>query len=265
MDSSNFVLTADHTAVNPGSYLEGQLFYDYVLDTFYTLTSGALVLITDDRYYAKAGRDTLKFEHVHFALNNRRIDPSVSNIIELFILTQNYDTAFRAWLANGQSGTMPQPPSSDDLSLAYGNLDNFKGFSDEIIYFPVKYRTLFGATADPLYQATFKVVKNTASVISDNEVKTKLISYVNQYFALGNFDFGDTFYFTELVAYLHKNMAGIANSIVIVPNDPTLTFGGLFEIRSQTNELFISTATVSDVDIVQGISSENIKASGAIS
>ena len=59
-------------------------------------------------------------------------------------------------------------------------------------------------------------------------------------------------------------MAGIANSIVIVPNDSNLTFGGLFEIKSQNDELFISTATVSNVDIIQGISTETIRASGGV-
>lgn len=261
----NFVLTSDHYSIDIANYLEGQLFYEYTTDEFYQLTNEELVLLDSTLYQAKYGRDNLNFEHTHFALNNRRIDPSSSNIIELYILTQNYDTNFRAWLANGQIGDMPMPPTSDDLNIAYSSLYNYKSISDEIIFKPVKYRTLFGTTADPKYQATFKVIKNTSSVVSDNEVKTKLIQYVNDYFALGNFDFGDTFYFTELVAYLHKEMAGIANSIVIVPNDANLTFGGLFEIKSQNDELFISTATVLNVDIIQGISSETIRASGGVS
>ena len=259
------IVTADHTLIDPTQYLNGQIYYDYTLDTFYEQIDNSLVAITDSSYIAKVGRDKLKFEHVHYALNNRRIDPSLSNIIELYILTQNYDTDFRSWLSNGQIGDMPMPPTSDELSLAYGNLNNYKAISDEIIFFPVKYRTLFGANADAQYQATFKVIKNSNAVISDNEVKTKVIYWINQYFALGNFDFGDKFYFTELVSYIHKNMAGIINSVVIVPNDPALTFGGLFEIQSQPTEIFISTATVNDVYVVQGISSQNINASGAIS
>jgi len=265
IDDSNIIVTADHTLIDPTQYLNGQIYYDYTLDTFYEQIDNLLVAITDSSYIAKVGRDKLKFEHVHYALNNRRIDPSLSNIIELYILTQNYDTDFRSWLSNGQIGDMPMPPTSDELSLAYGNLNNYKAISDEIIFFPVKYRTLFGANADAQYQATFKVIKNSNAVISDNEVKTKVIYWINQYFALGNFDFGDKFYFTELVSYIHKNMAGIINSVVIVPNDPALTFGGLFEIQSQPTEIFISTATVNDVYVVQGISSQNINASGAIS
>ena len=81
---------------------------------------------------------------------------------------------------------------------------------------------------------------------------------------MGNFDFGDIFYFTELVGYLHQQMAGLVNSIVIVPNDSELTFGGLFEIKSESNELFISTASVNNVDIIQGISTETIRASGEV-
>jgi hypothetical protein len=264
ISKNNFVLVADHYTIDIIDYLEGQLFYEYTTNSFYQLTNEELVLLDSSLYQAKYGRDNLNFEHTHFALNNRRIDPSVSNIIELYILTQNYDTNFRAWLSNGQIGSMPVPPTSDDLNIAYSSLYNYKSISDEIIFKPVKYRTLFGITADIKYQATFKVIKNASSVVGDNEVKTRLIQYVNDYFSLGNFDFGDTFYFTELVAHLHKNMAGIANSIVIVPNDATLAFGSLFEIKSQSDELFISTATVSNVDIIQGISTETIRASGGV-
>ena len=265
ISKDNFVNISDHYAIDAADYLEGQLFYEYTSNSFYQATSGEIVLLDSTLYQAKYGRDSLNFEHTHYALNNRRIDPSVSNIIELYILTQNYDTNFRAWLLNGQVDEMPIPPTSDDLNIAYSSLYNYKSISDEIIFKPVKYRTLFGATADTRYRATFKVIKNASIVVSDNEVKTKLIQYVNEYFALGNFDFGDTFYFTELVAYLHKNMAGLANSIVIVPDDANLTFGGLFEIKSQSDELFISTATVSNVDIIQGISTETIRASGGVS
>lgn len=264
INKNNFIITNNHSILTLSNYINGQLVYDYTVDKFYKLNSGSLIEITDGSYVAKVGRDDLNFEHIHYALNNKRIDPSSSNIMELYVLTQNYDTAFRAWIYNGQIGSMPIPPSSDDLNLSYGSLENYKSISDEIVFFPVTYKSLFGSTADPQYQAMFKVIKNTNATVSDNEIKSTLISYINQYFSLGNFDFGDTFYFTELVSYLHQNMSGIANSIVIVPNDPALSFGGLFEIKSQANELFISTATVENVSIIQGISSENIKASGAI-
>jgi len=264
INKNNFIVIGDHNTIFAPDYLEGQLFYEYTTDRFFKIQENDIIEILDDLYISKYGRDDLNFEHTHFALNNRRIDPSSSNIIELYILTQNYDTNFRAWLRNGQITDMPAPPTSDDLNIAYSNLYDYKSISDELIFKPVKYRTLFGNTADTKYQATFKVIKNSASVISDNEVKTMLIFNIDEYFSLGNFDFGETFYFTELVAYLHQKMAGLVNSIVIVPNDADLAFGGLFEIKSENNELFISTATVNDVDIIQGISTETIKAIGEV-
>lgn len=264
ISKDNFIITADHNLITTTDYLDGQLFYEYPTNLFYQLENYSLTELDSSLYQAKYGRDDLNFEHTHFALNNKRIDPSASNVIELYILTQNYDTNFRAWLKNGQIDGMPTPPTSDDLNIAYSSLYDYKSISDEIVFRPVRYRTLFGATAEPKYQATFKVIKNTSNVVSDNEVKTKLIAHINEYFALGNFDFGDTFYFTELVGYLHQQMAGLVNSIVIVPNDSELTFGGLFEIKSESNELFISTATVNNVDIIQGISTETIRASGEV-
>ena len=53
--------------------------------------------------------------------------------------------------------------------------------------------------------------------ISDNEIKTRVISAINTYFNIENWDFGDTFYFTELSSYIHPNVGNtIGGSIVIV-------------------------------------------------
>jgi hypothetical protein len=40
---------------------------------------------------------------------------------------------------------------------------------------------------------------------------------------------------------------------VLVPADNTATFGSLYEIRCQPNEIFLSAATVDNVQIVQGV------------
>ena len=56
-------------------------------------------------------------------------------------------------------------------------------------------------------QAIFKVVKNPDLVLNDNDIKSRIIAAVNQYFALENWDFGDKFFFSEMANYviLHDN------------------------------------------------------------
>jgi hypothetical protein len=47
--------------------------------------------------------------------------------------------------------------------------------------------------------------------------------------------------------------------LVIVPRQPTQTFGSLFEIQSANDEIFVSGATVDDVVIVSAISASEIR------
>jgi hypothetical protein len=132
--------------------------------------------------------------------------------------------------------------------------------SDEIIYHPVSYTILFGSSAPSELQATFKVVKNPAQVISDNDVKTQVISAINRFFAVQNWEFGDTFYFTELSAYVINQLAPNIVNFVIVPNQANMNFGSLFEITSNSDRLFISSATVDNIEIISGITTSNVKA-----
>ena len=106
-------------------------------------------------------------------------------------------------------------------------MNNIKSLSDEIIYHPVKYKILFGTKADAEFQADFKIVKNPDIVINDNEIKSRVISAINEFFALDNWDFGETFYFTELTAYVMQQLAPNIVTFVIVPKQIDQTFGSL--------------------------------------
>ena len=119
---------------------------------------------------------------------------------------------------------------------------------------------LFGSSASPELQATFKVVKNPSQVVSDNDIKSRVVNAINQFFLLSNWDFGDTFYFTELSTYVVTQLTPDISSFVIVPKQSGLSFGSLFEIKSGSNELFISSAIVDDVEIILGITASTIKA-----
>ena len=57
---------------------------------------------------------------------------------------------------------------------------------------------LFGENASADLQATFKIVKNSEEVTNDADIKSRVILAINEFFALENWNFGDSFYFTEL-------------------------------------------------------------------
>ena len=187
----------------------------------------------------------------------------MSNLVDVYLLERTYDNLFRIYLQDG--GVKPSTSTADQLRINYsGKLNPLKSLSDQIIYHPVKYRILFGTNADEDLQATFKVVKNTKTNVTDAVIKTRTIAAINEFFALDNWDFGDTFYFTELAAYVHNQLAPDLLTVVIVPNQSGQGFGSLFQLNSATDEIFISGATVDDVSIITALGANQLATSGTV-
>jgi hypothetical protein len=259
----NILIFDSETAIDPlSSYNAGQVFYFVDSQLFKVLANDELALSAD--YKAYIGRDELKFQYIHAADNTSRIDPSSSNIIDVYFLTKAYDTQFRLFL-DGAIASNPLPPSSDSLYRNYNNdLEKIKSISDEIIYHPVKYKILFGSSADTSLQAVFKIVKNPDLVLNDNNIKTRVITAINQYFALENWEFGETFYFSELATYVVNQLAPDLVTLVVVPVQVDQSFGSLFEIKSESDEIFISGANVDNIEIIDGITATKLQATGQI-
>lgn len=238
----------------------GQYFYFVDTNVVKKLDLKTSTLLVTLDYKVYSGRNNLKFQYIHSADYESRIDAGASNIIDTYVLTKTYDTNFRQWLS-GALATQPLPPATDELyDIMSPGLNLIKSISDEIVYHPVGYKILFGSTASSELQASFKVIKNSSQVISDNDIKARVITAINQFFSLENWDFGDTFYFTELSTYVVTQLAPDISSFVIVPRQGGLSFGSLFEIKSASNQLFINSATVDDIEIISGITSSIIKA-----
>jgi hypothetical protein len=217
-------------------------------------------LLYRPEYRANIGRDKLKFHYIHNANADRRIDPSSSNIMDVYLLTRNYDTEYRNFLQG--ISEEPELPTSEQLRIAYGApLNLIKTVSDEIIYHPVKYKVLFGKTAEPKLQAVFKVVKNVTKSINDNDLKVRIITAMNEFFDVNNWDFGDRFYLGEMIAYVTSQTTPDISNFVIVPKQADQVFGSLFEIQSRYDELFVSGATVDDIEIVTAITANEINVS----
>ena len=58
-----------------------------------------------------------------------------------------------------------------------------------------------------IYKQHLKLLK-TDEVTNDADIKSRVIAAINEFFALlENWDFGDSFYFTELTAYVMLELA----------------------------------------------------------
>jgi len=246
------------------TFSNGKLVYIINEDLVKTFNSATTGFTINTEYRAYQGRNLIKFQYIHAADESSRLDPAATNIVDVYMLTRSYDTDYRRWL-RGEINSKPLPLSSDSLFVNFGsNLNKIKSVSDEIIYHPVKYKNVFGTTADTSLQATFKIVKSQGVSVSDSDIKTAVINAINEFFAIENWEFGDTFYFGELATYVMNKLSPNLANIVLVPKQEGLSFGSLYEIKSNSDEIFVSSATVDDVEIISEITASRIRASGTV-
>jgi hypothetical protein len=246
---------------NISLYATGTIFYATAENAFYESTGTSATLVTN--YIARVGRQNLQFQYKHNAANNRRIDPSPNNLIDFYILTKTYSNDYFSYITD-TSGRIKQPvaPSIDEIKTEFGSIELFKTISDSIIYNPAVFKPLFGNKADAALRATFKVIKNPNVTISDNEIKSQVIAAINTYFDINNWDFGETFYFSELSAYLHTSLVPNVSSIVIVPSNTGSQFGTLYQINADPDEILVSAATVDNVQIISAITAAQLNITG---
>jgi hypothetical protein len=248
-------------------YPIGTVFYATGTNLFYQTSAivgsvPTVLQLTDvsNSYFVQNGRQTMNFQYRHNSSNTTRIDPGTTNIIDMYLVTQAYYTAYQNWI-NDTTGTVPMPaqPTIQQLQQSYGALDDFKMISDSMILNSVTFKPLFGTKASPELRGAIKVIKNSNVTVSDSQIRSSVLSALNNYFTLDNWSFGDTFYFSELTAYLHVELAGLISSVVLVPADPDQTFGDLYEIRSQPNEIFVNGATTSDIVVISALTPQALQ------
>jgi hypothetical protein len=256
---------ADFFATKFSTVSDGDLFYFYdkSVNVVKFWDSANNRLTYTDEYFARVGRSGLKFQYTHNSGSNRRIDPSKSNFIDIYVLTTGYDNDIRSWLS-GSATTEPLAPTSFNLEQNYFSyLEPIKAISDEIIFHPIKYKILFGSKAHTSLQAKFKAVKNSNKITSDNDLKTRILIAINEFFALQNWDFGQSFYFSELSTYVMNQLSPDITNFVITPKS-TGSFGSLYEIACQPNEIFISGTEIADIEIIDAITASQLKTASSI-
>lgn len=261
--SSNVVYsyqTKSQIEVVKYDYPLGTLFYAYSENLFYktiqdqTVTTPFYILTTQSQYSMQPGRQGLSYQYRHNSNNTARIDPVTTNIIDLYVVTQSYYTAYQNYIVD-TTNTIPEPtrPTISELQQEYGEVQNYKMLSDAVILNSVVFKPLFGPKADPALRSTVKVIKAPLVNASDSEIRSAVLSAMNDYFNVNFWNFGDTFYFSELTAYLHASVGELISSVVLVPNDPTMSFGDLYEIKCMPYEIFVNAATANDVVVIPAL------------
>jgi hypothetical protein len=270
-DSEMFKSYPSPEFVSEDMRIDGDLYYFYndeynVVNRYSAVNSIDSInspWVYESKYIAFLGRSNLKFHYVHNSGQDRRLDPGKSNIIDVYLLTSSYNNDYRTWI-NSQTGSEPLPPTISDLESNYFEvLQPIKTISDEMVFHSAKYKVLFGASAVSELQATFKAVRNPNRILGDNNLKTSILSAIQQFFSLDNWDFGQSFYFSELSTYVMNLLTPDITNFVIVPKFPSNSFGSLYEVTCLTYEIFISGAGINDIEIIDAITPTQIK-SGSI-
>ena len=264
--------TKDAIELVKSQFINGQIFYAYESGLFYELiisnVNGIIqrTIIPRADFIVQVGRQDLYFQYRHNSGLTNVIDPGITNIIDVYIVNQEYYTAYQNYIKDTtDSVPEPAPPTINELSLAYSGLNDYKMISDNMILNSVVFKPLFGAKAVPELRGTIKVVRASKTTASISEIKSRVVASINEYFTIDKWDFGNSFFFSELAAYLHKELGSIISSVVLVPLNPLKSFGDLYEIRSAANEIFVSAATVSDIEVIDALTQSNIRSQTAVS
>ncbi len=206
----------------------------------------------------EVGREGLNFAWFHRTPRYHLIDPAASNIIDTYIIQRGYYIMNRLWLSDRISQP-PELPTSQKLRTDYAKLLESKMISDTIILHPGKIKIIIGKKASPELRAVIKVVRPSFKTLTNNQVKARIVDLVNEYFDIGKWEFGETFYFSELASYIHSNLSTEVDSVVIVPLGLNQSYGDLQQIFAKEDEIIQPSISVDDVEIVESLNPRILK------
>lgn len=224
---------------------------------YWDAKNGKMTRFTKDEWYTETGKSNIKFIWQHYASSNYVIDPCPTNIIDIYTLTTDYYNKVKTWVLNGKKEAFPKLPSSYELKSMFSELEKYNMVSDTIVWHPVKYKLLFGNQADDMFKANFRVIKNSNSTMSDNEIKQKVIEAIDEFFE--KMEAGQKFFFTKLASHIDSKLQSNIGTVVIVPAYSDDKFGNLFEINCEEDEIMLSSATIENVQIINKITNHNIR------
>lgn len=208
----------------------------------------------------RRGRGNLNFLWMHRAGRFNIVDPTTTNINDMFVVTRSYYNQYQRWL-RGEVPTPPRVPSSTELFGTYAKLLDNKMISDTVIMHPGKIKLLFGAKAQPELRASIKVIKSKHTQLTDNQVKIRVVNAVRDFFNISVWEFGETFYYSELDNHIQQRLKSDIVSTVLVPAYTSHTFGELYQVMSREDEILQVDVSIGDIEVVNSLNAVNIRQS----
>jgi hypothetical protein len=211
-------------------------------------------------YRRNRGRSGMNFAWQHRSPRGNLIDPSPTNINDMFVVTRGYYDALKDWTRG--IGAEPTSPTALQLRNDYKDILENKMISDTVVIHPGRFKVLFGPLAVPELQATIKVIRSSASSMTDNEIKLAIVEAVRNFFELEFWEFGETFNFSELASVIHGVLVNEVSSVVLVPTNGTNSFGDLLQVVPREDEFFIPNITTDQVELVDFLNPQTLRQCG---
>lgn len=203
------------------------------------------------------GRGMFNYMWTHRTPDSVLVNPSPTNIHDMFIITSSYYNLITSWL-KGELTQKPLPPTSTALALQYQHILDKKMVSDTVIMKCGSIKLLFGNKADNELRAKFHVVRSSESRKTDNNLKASVSALINEFFNITQWEFGETFFFSELEHYVMSNMGSDIRSILLVPIHPNFTYGDLLQISCREDEVLLGYVTDDDISIASSITPQSL-------
>ena len=212
----------------------------------------------DQLWKRESGVEGVNFAWFHRTPRYHLTDPAASNIIDTYIITRGYARNIRLWL-NGQLDSKPEAPTPFQLRSDYQDLLENKMISDTVILHTGAIKVILGPKADPELQGTIKVIRSADRSLSNTQIKTTIVNVVREFFDITKWEFGETFYFSELAATIHAELPAALDSVVLVPTLNTNQFGDLYQVFTKEDEIIQVDFSVNQVEIVESLDASTLQ------
>ena len=200
----------------------------------------------------ESGVEQINFAWFHRTPQYHLIDPAASNLIDMYLITRGFARNIKLWL-NGQLADEPIAPTPFQLRSDYQALLENKMISDTVILHTGSIKVIFGSKAKSELQATIKVIRSADRSLSNNQIKTTIVSVVQEFFDITKWEFGERFYFSELSATIHSSLPAALDAVVLVPTLNTNQFGDLYQVFTKEDEILQVDFSVDQVEIVESL------------
>jgi hypothetical protein len=230
--------------------------YSTAVAQAYALQQLGNLSTAEQLYMRSRGREKMNFLWLHQTPQYHLVDPSMTNIHDVFMIQKGYYNDFAAWLAG--TGDKPTPPTPLQLRNDYSSLLVNSMLSDTVVLHSGSFKLVFGDKSIPQLQAQLLVVKNPNSQLTDSQLKLNIVNAVNTFFEINDWDFGETFYYTQLSTAIHKAMPSDISTVVLVPLYPENYFGDMFQVNIGEDEIVQADIGIEDIVVTTNLNAVNM-------